>query len=471
MVSHLSPIAVLVVAHARREPALREMIAGLSRPLPAATRFETNERPTATIVADARAAAPSRGVVVVVEREEEVETHLAQGADEVLVEPFESSELERAVRRAALRASVRDDHAIEARTLERVLAGLACAVESPLASLALDLDGLRSGSLETLDDFDGALDDCAKAAEQVGELLRDAAVLARVDETDARVNLAVDVLLSQVLHALGGGLALQAHVEVHADDDLPPIVAPMRRLARTLASVIIQALDATPSEPPPAMRRLRIAVRGLPDAVALSFDVRPAIDAPPASTRLALADEGRLAVMRAALRSFDGELFSERSSDGGLRMVVFLPRPHTVPAVQSLDLRPSRPAAARRRARVLVVDRDARVLRAISRALSDRYDVLVAISAEEALGLARELSVDVAVLDSRLPDQTTSSLIDELVRIDPMLQNRVVLLGSSSDDSTQGAPVLKKPLRRNALLTTIESRLRSVGPPGARVLN
>lgn len=460
-------VRVLVVGDGRREDQTRALLAALDLPLQSQARFQRKVGPIEAIVAEARGAAPSRGVVVIVEREDEIDAQLAQGADEVVVEPLTVATLSRAVRHATLRAAVRDDHAIEARTLERLLSGLACAAEPALASLALDLDGLRTGSMETLDDFDAALDDCARATEQIGALLRDVTMLAPLDDRDGRSPVAVEELLGQVLHVLGGGAALHAHVEVSADPELPVVLAPRRRLARTLASLVVQALDATPVEPPPALRRLRVSLRGLPDAVGISFDVRPTLDTPPTPTRFALADEGRLAVARAALRAIDGELFTERGPDGSVRIVVFLPRPHSLlpPAIDVLPIA----QAARKRTRVLVVDRDPRVLRALSRALSDRYDVLVAIGVEEALALAREVPVDVLVIDPRRDDPPATSAIDELVRIQPNLLDRVILMGQPPEGGmTQGAPVLKKPLRRAQLLIAIESRLAS---PRSNVLN
>lgn len=470
-VSRAPAITVLVVGDARRGCVLTEAIAALDPTLSATTRFACNDRPVETIVADARARAPSQGVVVVVERASEIEAQLAQGADEVLLEPVDRESLTRAVRHAALRAGVRDNHAIEAHTLERVLAGVSAAAESPLASLALDLDGLRCGSFESLDDFDTALDDCAKAVDQIGELLRDASVLARLDETDARVLVAVAGLLGQVLHALGDGAALQAHVELHADEGVPDVLAPPRRLARTLASVILQALDATPAEPAPSLRRLRIAVRAMPETVAVSFDVQACGDGAPAPGQFEVASEGRMAVTRAALRSFDGELLTQRGAGGATRLLVLLPRPHTV--APSPSARPiPRPQPQRRRARVLVIDRDPRVLRAISRALSDRYEVLVALGCEEALAVARDVEVDAVVLDPRLADLPLASLVEDLVAITPALARRFVLLGPPADGSSaQGAPVLKKPLRRQALLIAIESRLAPPHPTPSRSLN
>lgn len=467
-------ISVVVVARARVLPGLRETLTELGPPYTRSTALVRSGTPLAAVVADARAAAPSRGVLVIAEHDDEVDAILAEGADEALVEPVDAPKLERALRRAALRAGVRDDHAVEAHTLERVLAGIAQSAESPLASLALDLDGLRSGTLDTLDDFDAALDDCVAATDQVLHLLRNVSVLARTGDSDHREHIPIAPLIESLVDALGGHGGLRAHVEVHAEDDTLEVVAPRSQLARALAGVIVQTLDAVPDKAGAGVRRLRIGVRPLPDAVAISLDLRPALDAPPPSTSFTLRDEGRLAVTRASLRSFDGELFAERASDGGVRFVVFLPRRIIVVSEPALAARLSTPIARPRRPRVLVVDRDARVLRATARALSDRYDVIVAISGEEAISLAIDLAIDVAVIDAHLSEPSADALVHELRRANAALATRVLLTGAAPDAAVAAgaAKTLMRPLSRSALVTAIESLLATMPvAESGRVLN
>ncbi len=482
MVMRPEPIAVVVVAPARAVPAVREILDALGPPLVRSTAVERLAESVAPVVAAARAATPSRGVVAVVSSESDADAAIAAGADEVLVEPLGEATLACAVRRAALRAGVRDLAATEARMLEQVIEGVAHAVEGPLAALALDVDALRSGALSTpgdgsdgaLDEVDAALDECSSAVEHVAQVVRDATMLASRAPSEANDAVAVRPLLDHVIRALGSGAALRAHVEIQSDDELPLVSAPRRLLARTLARLLLQALDAICDGDAEAMRRLRITVRATPDAVALMVEVRAALDSPPPSSRFVLGLDGRLGVVREALRTFDGELVAERATDAEARFVAFLPRveSRTSPGVA----RAVGPDAPRRpRPRVLVVDRDERVLRASVRALSERFDVVVAISGEAALALAREEHVDLAVVDVRLPDMSILAFVDELQRAAPALGGRVALVGREGDVPTPSElPILAKPVRRTSLLETLDALLVSPPQGGSlpvRVLN
>lgn len=478
MVKRTTGISVILATPPRLVRRVREVLDGLEPTWSRTTRIDTSGAPISALAADARSAAPSRGVVVVVDEAADVEPTLAAGADEVIVDPVEPQELVRALRRSAVRAGVRDDHALEARMLEQVLEGIAHGVAAPLAAIALDVDALRSGALDerAFEEADTALEDCGTAVEQVARVLREAAALTGGSSHESRDGVALGPLLDQVLRILGGSSALRAHIEVHRDADLPDVLAPRRLLARTVAQVIVQALDAVPAEDPPALRRLRATLRALPDAAAIAVEVRPGLDAPPPSSRMTLGLDGRLAVLRATLRTFEGELVAERAKDGGVRLVLFVPRlkgsePRVSARAQPFStVPPSRP-------RVLVVDPDERVLRAAARALGDRYEVLLATSGEEALAIAREGALDLAVLDLRIPDMSSDALADELRRMDVKLCERIAMLGGPGDATSRmdGAPVLLKPVRRAALLAALDTLLTrgptvSVSPP-ARLLN
>jgi CheY-like chemotaxis protein len=373
---------------------------------------------------------------------------------------------------------VRDDHALEARMLEQVLDGVAHGASAPLAAIALDVDALRSGALEerAFEEVDIALEDCGTAVEQVACVLREAAALTTSSTGESRDRVALGPLLDQVLRILGGAPALRAHIEVHRDPELVDVLAPRRLLARTVAQVIVQALDAVPADEPPALRRLRATIRSLPEAAAIAVEVRPGLDAPPPSSRVTLGLDGRLAVLRATLRTFEGELVAERAKDGGVRLVLFVPR------VKSGEARPSTrtqpfSTAAPPRPRVLVVDPDERVLRAATRALGGRFEVLLATSGEEALAIAREGALDLAVLDSRIPDMSSDALADELRRVDAKLCERIAMFGGPGDATVRpdGAPVLLKPIRRAALLAALDALLAQAptvsSMPPARLLN
>jgi CheY-like chemotaxis protein len=453
-------VAAVVLTHGSATARMRALVAELGAPLSRTTLVERMHGAPTAIVESARSATPSRGVVAIAASQEEGDTLIAAGVDEVLLEPVDAASLGIALRRAILRAGVRDDRAIEARTLEQVLEGMSHGAEGPLAALALDLDALRSGtvSFETLEEFDGALDDCSESVEQVARLLRDAHILARADHSEPHDSVQIGALIDQVLRALGGSSALLAHIEVHTEPDVPNIMAPCRLLARTFAQIIVHALNACPADPPPSLRRLRIAIRNLPDSVAIVIDARPGLDAAPPSTPHTVDVEGRLVVARTALRSFEGELIAERAADGGLRFIAFVPRPdHALDVVTGPQATFAAPLRAR--SRVLIVDADARFLRAATRALSDRFDVVVAASGIEGLSAVRDGGVNAVLLDARLPDMTAGAFIDELHRLNGELARKVVLACHPSEGVASAARTVTKPIRRTTLLSIMDELL------------
>ena len=459
---------VLVVAPARLMPTVREKLDGLEPSLRRVTELTRATRPLVATLTRAHAAMPPRGVVVVVASEEEASNALAIGADEVLPEPIELAALDAAVRRAAVRASVRFDRAAETRMLEQVIAGLADSMDPPLAALSLDLDALRVQADET-DDLDdrSALDDCSTAIDRVAHLVRDLHLLVpSVADRGSLEVLPLPGLVDQVLRILGGALTRRAHVEREDEDALPDVLAPRRLLARTIAHVLVQAIDALDdSDEAGSLQRLRVSLRQQEDAVAIVIDARPDLDAAPSSTPLALGAPGRLAVAREVLRSFDGELIAERARDGGVRYVIFVPRPQ--PGTPAVAPRPSPSAPPRaRRPRILIVDADERVLRAASRAISEHFDAVVAASGEEALAVAAEGGIDALVVDHRLPDVSAPLFLDELRRRRSELGTRVVMLVRSAEEARQlgpGVRALERPIRRAALLEALRAAL-STGP-------
>jgi CheY-like chemotaxis protein len=368
--------------------------------------------------------------------------------------------------------------------LEQVIAGLADSIDAPLAALTLDVDALRVGADEagTADDRT-ALDECATSIERVSHLVRDLHLLVpSLADKGALEVIRLSSLVDQLLRILGSALARRAHVEREDDEDLPEVLAPRRLLARTLAHVLVQAADALdPVETPPTskpasddapLRRLRVSLRKESDAVAIVIDARPNLDTAPSSAPIALGAPGSLATAREVLRSFDGELIAERASDGGVRYVMFVPRPEPGVAALTPSANESTLPHARR-PRVLLVDADDRVLRAASRAIAEHYDAVLASSGEEALALVAEGSIDALVVDQRLPDVTPTLFLDELRRRHAELATRVVFVVRAREETgaALGAHTLEKPIRRTALLNALADVLsRAATVPPSRPL-
>ena len=485
---------VLVIAPVRLVPGVRVAFDELEPTIKRTTVVTRATHPLTSQILRARCAMPPCGVVVVIAAGDDADAPLALGADEVVEEPIDPARLGSAIRRAAMRASVREDRAAEARTLEQVIAGLSDSLDAPLAALALDLDSLRTEDEGRPVEELAALADCASAIDRMTHLVRDLRLLApSVTERGAFEPISLPVLVDQVLRVLGGALARRAHIERDDEEHLPEVLVPRRLLARTIAHVLVQALDAVTDETDDApgsakpgmsapdlhgLRRLRIALRSDGQAVAIVIDARPDLESAPLSPTTTMEGVGRLAIAREVLRSFDGELVGERSHDGGVRYVLFVPRPQ--PGISSFTPRPSTSMALARarRPRVLIVDADERVLRAASRAVAEHYDAIVATAGEEALAFVSDGGIDAIVVDQRLPDMTAALFIDELRRSRPELAGRVVVVVRSREEarlaraSNVADPhVLERPIRRTALLAALVSAIGSPTPAVMRPLH
>ena len=137
-----------------------------------------------------------------------------------------------------------------------------------------------------------------------------------------------------------------------------------------------------------------------------------------------------LSVARGFTEAMGGTLTAEDTPGGGLTMVVSLPAAAS-PAPVALPHLPSPPSS--RRDRVLIVDDDIQLLRALRINLTARgYTVLTAADGRTALRAAAELRPDVVVLDLGLPDLDGTDVITELRTF---TQVPIIVLSARTDSS------------------------------------
>ena len=216
---------------------------------------------------------------------------------------------------------------------------------------------------------------------------------------------------------------------VHLDlaDDLPEVLADPGLLERVVANLVDNALRHGAGQPrhaarqrPPGGRRPGTQV----DRVELRVvDAGPGVPRGESDRLFApfqrLGDrEPRglglgLSVASGFTEAMGGTLTAEDTPGGGLTMAVSLPacpRPRPVVAPE-----PRRARRARAVTRVLIVDDDTQLLRALRINLTARgYTVLTAADGRTALRAAAERQPDVVVLDLGLPDLDGTDVITEL---------------------------------------------------------
>lgn len=122
------------------------------------------------------------------------------------------------------------------------------------------------------------------------------------------------------------------------------------------------------------------------------------------------------------------------------------------PAGQVATSVPPTSAARRAKPRVLVVDDDPLITKALRRSLTG-FEVNTANSADEALGAIGSVAFDAVLCDVMMPEVTGVELYHQVAELHPELAKRFVLLtggtfGEGVDESMVGipCPVLKKPI-------------------------
>jgi CheY-like chemotaxis protein len=165
-----------------------------------------------------------------------------------------------------------------------------------------------------------------------------------------------------------------------------------------------------------------------------------------------------LSVARAAMRSLGGDLMVESLRGEGATFVAWLPRPkQRNERVSGTVPKPDFSREARRT--VLIVESNRHVLGALSRLLRERYEVLIALSGDEARELLHGGSKpDAIIASAHEPD---SLAFVEWVLLERAELTRRLLLTTDLAEPTgelTGLPYLEKPIEPAALFRGIEAR-------------
>jgi CheY-like chemotaxis protein len=134
-----------------------------------------------------------------------------------------------------------------------------------------------------------------------------------------------------------------------------------------------------------------------------------------------------LSICHGIVTSLGGEIRVESSPGRGARFTVLLPAAPQDVRPEATGVAPA-PAPARR-GRLLVVDDEALVGRAVSRILSPQHEVVTRTSARAALDeLAGSAPFDLLLCDLMMPEMTGMELHARLREISPALAERTIFL-------------------------------------------
>ncbi len=187
----------------------------------------------------------------------------------------------------------------------------------------------------------------------------------------------------------------------------------------------------------------------------------------PAFSALAAGANDFLSICHRIVSELGGEIAVHSAVGVGSTFRVFLPMTSapTVPAVAA----PPPPPITTRRGRVLVVDDDADVGRAVARTLSDLHDVDAVTRARDALiRITAGERFDVVLCDLMMPEMTGMELHRALLEISPDQVERMIFL-TGGTFTEEAATFLEhvdnarfeKPFRVQELLDLVSRRVRS----------
>ena len=362
-------------------------------------------------------------------------------------------------------------------------AGVAHEVNNPAAVVAANLSYLLSCRHEEgtwPEDASDCLTESISAVDRITAIVRqllDAGRLAAAPAITSPVVLTPAVTESVAMSHARCGNSVPVRVEI--DKDLR-VVAQETLLVQVLANLIVNAIQAIPADRPEG--RVLVRAEQIPNRVRLmvedngtgmSPEVLRRVFEPFFSTKPLNRGTGLgLAVSRGMVESLGGDLRLESTLGVGTRAVVELPAappeppPPLLQATALLD-----PTAEGLGPRILLIDDEPAVVRALGRVLRDHYRVESASTVEEALARAACEPFDLVLCDVMMPDGGAERLCQELERSAPEIARRVVLVtgGATSEAARRflagtSQPLLEKPLDLSALAAVVE-QVAAVHPP------
>lgn len=354
-----------------------------------------------------------------------------------------------------------------------IAAGVAHEINDPLAYVTTNL-GFARRALDQRPLADGALDEVAVAlteaavgVERAASIVRDLRVVA-LPAPDQRAPLAVAAVVERSLRMAAASVRQRATVE-RAFAPAPPVLGTEAGLGQAVLNLVLNAAKALPAEG----GRVRISVGTTPegeaivevqdDGCGMPPEVQQRIFEPFFTTRPQGEGHGLgLAITRRVIEQMGGRIEVHSTPGVGTRMRLILP-----PATESARVTPlPRAETPSSRRRVLVVDDEPALGRALRRSLRDHHEVEVAGGVDEAERLVAAQHFDVIVCDLLMPGRDGVELFEALIARDARWRTRFLFMtGGTVAARTEAFRLemprafIDKPFTPAALLTAINDRL------------
>lgn len=243
------------------------------------------------------------------------------------------------------------------------------------------------------------------------------------------VGLVVERAVRMTEHQLRHRATVVCELEARA-----PALANEARLGQVLLNLIVNAAQAIP-EGHASAHQIRISTRSADGRVVIEVSDTGAGIAPealphifdPFFTTKAHSGTGLgLSVCHGIVAQFGGEITVESQQGVGTTFRVSLPASPVPEAERSAPERLLARAPSKR-ARILVVDDDPAIVKAIGRALR-AHEITTAGSGAEALAVLGQRSFDLVLCDLMMPSITGMDVYEQLESKDPGLARRIVFM-------------------------------------------
>ncbi|MEZ4375929.1 MAG: histidine kinase N-terminal 7TM domain-containing protein [Polyangiaceae bacterium] len=359
-----------------------------------------------------------------------------------------------------------DQQLVEAERLASVgilTAGVAHEINNPLTYVYANLSSLREGGVDQAD-APQLLDEALDGAERIRRIVRDLRTFSAQEEEQIEA--------VELIPALEAAIKLSWHEIRHRAQlerdfgEVPAVRGNARRLTQVFVNLLVNAAQAI-EDGHASSNEIRVRVRrdgrqvtveisdtgvGIPEAMAAQ------VFEPFFTTKRGREGTGLgLHVCKSIVQAFGGEIELVRKDHGTLARVRL-----RVEGASSTRVRVSLvPSQSAERLRILLVDDDPLVGRAVGRMLREHH-IVVASGGSQALELSETTPFDVLLCDVMMPEMTGPDLRAALERRGSALAQRTVFMtgGTFTEHSREaleasGAPVLDKPISPERLRQVI----------------
>lgn len=325
-------------------------------------------------------------------------------------------------------------------------AGIAHEINNPLSYLMMNLDNLSdqirkhaettpSGPLREMLEV---LTEARGGADRIRKIVRGMKAFSRPEVTDASpqdVRQSIDAAVALVENELRHRAQI-----VRTFDDVPSVDADEGRLTQVFINLLTNAAHAIP-EGSAAKNQICLSTRTgeggeaiievADTGAGIEPSILPRIFDPFFTTHALDAGTGLgLSISHGIISSFGGTLSVESVVGKGSVFRITLPRSRTAPPRAKAEAKTVEEASVlpAPRRRILVVDDDEMVGRALARGLTKEHDVTVVTSGTAAAEVLRRKAFDFVLCDLMMPEMTGMELHAAFAKSDPEVASRFVFM-------------------------------------------